>query len=708
MEPVDSLRAAPSTRAVRTRRRVPVAAALLLSTGFGAQVVGDSAAQAVASECMSTTATIVGTGLGDTIVGTAGDDVISGLGGGDQIDGAGGNDIICGGASNDVISGGDGNDSIDAGPGGDIVNGGDGDDAVLGSGGIDSLRGDSGDDRMDGGATADSLYGGPGKDLLRGGDGNDSISGEADQDDLNGDAGRDTIDGGTGSDRADAGVGNDFVQGGDGNDRLYGGDGDDAAYGGPGDDVLGGQAGRDSLVGEAGRDSLDGGDGNDTVVGGDGPDFVGGGTGRDTVTGDGDNDIVDGGPDPDTMDGGLGSDTCRQETVENTIANCERLNDSSRYETETGVRQWVTAGTETTVTWGRYSMKIPAAALSRDCWAAITRLPTVVSGSSGEEVTGMIDFDIDCPWTGTVELGAPVDDAATIDDTAFMHYDDLADTWNFVQSSRIENGIAYATVDKLSPWDTYRAHRMEIAYCTVIYHARACAVGYALSRVAAAKRVNLFGADVDDDKGNAFKHCYWNGLMAAALGAATAKTLGDNHEGFGPDYNYNDNSISDLHHRMDLHNNAYGRAQAADPITGCLRMLNQGYLWYLPSWSLGQLQSTTAIQPITPLSLQFYEPFSPIGVPSGRTIILSRGTSAQGRDGCSVSACAYMAVSASGLPANTSVTVQCRASDEGVFYTYYVRTASNGTLSTAACYYGLPGRTVSVVVAGSPSNYVRW
>lgn len=92
--------------------------------------------------------------------------------------------------------------------------------------------------------------------------------------------------------------------------------------------------------------------------------------------------------------------------------------------------------------------------------------------------------------------------------------------------------------------------------------------------------------------------------------------------------------------------------------------------------------------------------------PPPKKVTLKKGASAQGRPGCSSSACRYLEVSYSGFGSG-SHSVTCRASggDEGGFYSY----KRSGTSDTSAvCYYGLPGRSVWVTVDGTSSNKVTW
>lgn len=94
--------------------------------------------------------------------------------------------------------------------------------------------------------------------------------------------------------------------------------------------------------------------------------------------------------------------------------------------------------------------------------------------------------------------------------------------------------------------------------------------------------------------------------------------------------------------------------------------------------------------------------------PTGPSVSLAKGASAAGRPGCSSSACRYLAVTVSGFPANTNITIECWASNAPRFYTYTFRTNSSGGGSSSVCYYGFPGQDVWIMANGVRSNTVRW
>lgn len=94
--------------------------------------------------------------------------------------------------------------------------------------------------------------------------------------------------------------------------------------------------------------------------------------------------------------------------------------------------------------------------------------------------------------------------------------------------------------------------------------------------------------------------------------------------------------------------------------------------------------------------------------PIGPSVSLAKGASAQGRDGCSSSACRFLAVTVAAFPANTDIRIECWASNAARFYSYTFRTNSSGGGSSSVCYYGFPGQDVWALANGVRSNTVRW
>jgi hypothetical protein len=88
-------------------------------------------------------------------------------------------------------------------------------------------------------------------------------------------------------------------------------------------------------------------------------------------------------------------------------------------------------------------------------------------------------------------------------------------------------------------------------------------------------------------------------------------------------------------------------------------------------------------------------------------VTASKGASAQGRPGCSVSACRYVTVGMTGFSANQSVTIECWSS-VGHIYTYNTKVGSTGSGTSSVCYFGYPGEDVWAKVNGITSKKVRW
>ncbi len=90
-----------------------------------------------------------------------------------------------------------------------------------------------------------------------------------------------------------------------------------------------------------------------------------------------------------------------------------------------------------------------------------------------------------------------------------------------------------------------------VACVTVIADVFSCRT----ARNHAQSALNLAAArypkSVHNGKGDAFRHCYWNGLMTVSLGASTAKRIASNHEAVSTNPTKEKN--------MDLYNNGRGR-----------------------------------------------------------------------------------------------------------------------------------------------------
>ncbi|MFE2053714.1 cell wall-binding repeat-containing protein [Streptomyces sp. NPDC059459] len=104
------------------------------------------------------------------------------------------------------------------------------------------------------------------------------------------------------------------------------------------------------------------------------------------------------------------------------------------------------------------------------------------------------------------------------------------------------------------------------------------------------------GSRTNGGKADAYRHCTWNALMAYEMGSKTAKGFADRHEE-GPKPDGMSEALAERHHRMDYHNNAWGRFfgqygkdvdmprdEAESLLPGwCMMAIGDGtlnYLWY--------------------------------------------------------------------------------------------------------------------------------
>lgn len=92
----------------------------------------------------------------------------------------------------------------------------------------------------------------------------------------------------------------------------------------------------------------------------------------------------------------------------------------------------------------------------------------------------------------------------------------------------------------------------EFAACKLSYSLSQCNYALQTSRKAQTETKRRFGINGMDDKSDAFRHAFWNALMANGHGVSFAKTIADNHEKYNPG--------SALANQMDLYNNAQGRS----------------------------------------------------------------------------------------------------------------------------------------------------
>jgi hypothetical protein len=93
-----------------------------------------------------------------------------------------------------------------------------------------------------------------------------------------------------------------------------------------------------------------------------------------------------------------------------------------------------------------------------------------------------------------------------------------------------------------------------------------CATAWAAAREATKKAKELFPEETQKDgTGDAFRHCYWNGLMTLTIGIKDAETVADNYEDRGGN--------TPEARSMDEHNNEMGRRWAQENKSGGTRKI---------------------------------------------------------------------------------------------------------------------------------------
>ncbi|HET7640786.1 MAG TPA: hypothetical protein VFK47_18905 [Ktedonobacteraceae bacterium] len=116
----------------------------------------------------------------------------------------------------------------------------------------------------------------------------------------------------------------------------------------------------------------------------------------------------------------------------------------------------------------------------------------------------------------------------------------------------------------------------EKSWCKWPSRFRLCAMtkSFADQALTKAQEVALkTGTDTHNGGADAFRHCYWNGLMTQSFGIETAKGFADRHE--------NKDTEPQAEAEMDNFNNAKGRewaAGGADPYDRCLSGILHGEL----------------------------------------------------------------------------------------------------------------------------------
>lgn len=111
-------------------------------------------------------------------------------------------------------------------------------------------------------------------------------------------------------------------------------------------------------------------------------------------------------------------------------------------------------------------------------------------------------------------------------------------------------GAAYPVV--ADPYYNFGMNAAEWNYCQWPWNYGNCVNAKFLADRALSSAQSRFPSNtLHNGTGDAYRHCFWNGLMTFSMGAGTAQGFGDRHE----DYPGNPENEK----RMDLHNNWWGR-----------------------------------------------------------------------------------------------------------------------------------------------------
>jgi hypothetical protein len=102
-----------------------------------------------------------------------------------------------------------------------------------------------------------------------------------------------------------------------------------------------------------------------------------------------------------------------------------------------------------------------------------------------------------------------------------------------------------------SAYDEWSTSVNEMINCVVFIGLSLCNTAYADSQTAGDSAKAKFPFSLHNGQGDAYRHCYWSGLMTRHIGSGNALFVGENHE----DFNYSTKE----EYEMDSYNNKQGR-----------------------------------------------------------------------------------------------------------------------------------------------------
>lgn len=102
-----------------------------------------------------------------------------------------------------------------------------------------------------------------------------------------------------------------------------------------------------------------------------------------------------------------------------------------------------------------------------------------------------------------------------------------------------------------SAYDEWATSVNEMINCVVFIGLKLCNIAYEDSKTAGNSAEAKFPYSLHNGKGDAYRHCYWSGLMTRHIGSRNALFVGENHEDF--------NFSTTQEYEMDSYNNRQGR-----------------------------------------------------------------------------------------------------------------------------------------------------
>ena len=117
---------------------------------------------------------------------------------------------------------------------------------------------------------------------------------------------------------------------------------------------------------------------------------------------------------------------------------------------------------------------------------------------------------------------------------------------------RVDSSSAAAASADVSFPSYFSSSGLEKVSCVlVIANASACDTARNNAQAALNLAAARYPSSVHNGRGDAFRHCYWNGLMTVSIGVSSAERIAGNHEAVS--------SNPQSEKTMDLYNNSRGR-----------------------------------------------------------------------------------------------------------------------------------------------------